>query len=67
MIELLVNGYAVDIPTFMYIWTGAALAGGLLTGLIGGAGKIQRPHAASVRPRPARRRVHRAQPAPHRH
>lgn len=37
MIELLVNGYAVDIPTFMYIWTGAALAGGLLTGLIGGA------------------------------
>ena len=37
MIELLINGYAVDIPTFMYIWAGAALAGGLLAGLIGGA------------------------------
>lgn len=37
MIELLINGYAVDIPTFMYIWAGMALAGGLLAGLIGGA------------------------------
>lgn len=37
MIELLVNGHAVDIPTFMYIWAGAALAGGLLAGLIGGS------------------------------
>lgn len=37
MIELLVNGHAVDIPTFMYIWAGAALAGGLLAGLIVGA------------------------------